>query len=291
MIRKYHKVGLIEAVAGAPKQIEIPTTLGTITGIYLMPKNGVAAAASVAKVTASVASIQITANPKNGMAFDFVKPITPAKLYRRELYFASTFGVTNSGTVLAFDPSAALFTAESTRAYLNLGTADLAKLVVELIFAAVLDGVTGVEIWVEYDPRQSNLGAHIRLGKATQKIPATGGDIEIVHLPKSVDGSFQYQKIDIAVPANMSIDTVTVVVDSDRYELRAIPVALLERGQVEAGRKPQADVVTLDFAKEAFASFFLPGKMTDFKVIPHFVAGVGAVESQIDVDYELLYQG
>ena len=290
MIRKYYKVGLIDAVAGGVKQIPIPVNLGTITGLYFYMKNGSGAAASVAVVKAALKNIMMTASPKNGMSFDIIKPFTPEKLYRRELNYGSVFGFTaNAAELLTYDPSASLFTAESSRAYLNLGTLDLAALTLEFNFMSAITGLSGIETWIEYDPRNNVLGAHVRLGMLTQKVPATGGDVEIVTLPKNTDGSFGYQKIDIGIPANMTVDKVTVVTDNDQYQLREVPVSLLKRGQIECGRTPAADVVTIDFAKEAFANFFLPGQMGDFKVVPHFVPGTGAVESQIDIDYELLY--
>jgi hypothetical protein len=288
MIRKLHKVGRVELVAGGPKQIDIPANLGTITGVYFMPKNGSATPAN-GKTVASIATIALTAHPKNGTSFDIIKATTPAKLKIRELYYGSVFGVENSEAIVGFDPSAALFVAESTRAYMNLGGADMQKYTAEIVSKAALDGVDAVEVFIEYDRQVSNLGAHVRLGKVTQKVPAAGGDIEITHLPKNSNGSFQYQKIDIQIPDDFTADKITLEVDNGKEELRELNPTLLNRLLTEAGRTPQSGLVTLDFSKEAFANYNLPGKMEAFKIVLTLTAGVGAVESQIDIDYELLY--
>lgn len=287
MRKKYHEVGLLDVVAGAGKSIEIPP-IGTITRILILPLNGGAVPAAVANVTNSIKTMSLDATyEKTGKKDLIVQAIDCTTLYSREIYFAA---VTNSeADVLVFDPSASLDVAASTRRYLDLGTADLKRLSLELVGQAALDGVDSASIWVEYEDRSENLGAHVLLGKTTANVLVGGGDVKITDIPKNDDASFQIQRIEIGVPANFAIDYVSVIIDHQNDEMREIPVYLLESLLARKGRKPQAGRLMLDFSCEAFAEFFLPGQMKDFQVIPHFVNSGGGVASQIDVNYELLY--
>ena len=291
MIRKPFKIGSIEATAGGNKQLSIPTNMGTLTGLYMMPIAGSLPVGQLEDIYDAIKDFRIEVSPKNGMSFDLVKPSSPKRLYQRERYFGATRGVTNDPAIISYHPSAVLFTDEEHRAYLNIGCSDLAAITLDVNFKSDVMGLTRIDVWCEFDSGMiGNLGAHTRIGSISPKIPATGGDIEITTLPKNTDGQFQYQAVHIEVPANMDIESVTVVVNSDQFIFREVPISLLRRMQIEADREPQANLVTIDFSKEAFAAYFLPGKMSDFKIIPRFKALAGAVETNIEVWYELLYQ-
>lgn len=289
MIRTPFKVGSIEVSANGNKQLSIPVNLGTITGINFRMMNGATAVSDIAVSKAVLKTIRLEASPKNGMSFDIIKPFSATNLYVRELYYGAARGVTNSAEFPCYDPSAVLFTDEEHRAYLNIGTADLAALNLDFTFGATVTGCTRVDVWVEFDAAIIDyLGAHTRIGSMTTKIPATGGDVVIDNLPKNTDGSFQYQTIHIPVPTNMVLDYITIVSNSNKDIYREVPVSLLQKWQKDCGRTPQTAVVTVDFSKEAFSAYYLSGNMSDFKVTPHFTAS-GASETQVEVWFELLY--
>lgn len=289
MFRRPVKIGVIEAVAGAPKQIEIPRDLGTVTYLMFLPKNGVNPAASIDVVKNAISSFQLTAAPKNGMSFDIIKPVSPELLYHREDRYSAVLGVTNSADILTYDPSAMLAVSTEYQRYLDIGTTDLSKLTLEVVFKAAIAGLTGIEVWAEFDPIAAPLGAHVRIGSVSAKVPATGGEIEVTTLPMAQDGSFHYQTINIYTPANMSISKVSFTVNSDKDEYRDVPTAVIQRLNMMAGLKPVPGVLTIAFSKEAMAQYFLNGNMQSFKLKPTFTVSAGAVASDILINYELLY--
>lgn len=291
MIRTPISAGSLEIVANSNKGLKIPTDHGgTIDYIGLVFYNGTALVTDLAVIAAAVKSLWLRAAMKTGDAFDIIQQgLTPDKLLHRELFYDAARGLVSSASILGFDPSTSYAKDAEHKAFLNIGCADIASLTLDVSYGAVITGVNRIEVFYDLDAAMiSKLGAHSRIGWTTITVPAAGGVVDIKDLPT---GNFKYQAIHIGETADMKVGKVTLQVNTSGFPLRDIPRVLNDRLLVKNDRKPQANVFSLDFAKEDYSAYFLPGAMSDFKVKPEFVAGGAAVEVVLPVWWEVIYGG
>lgn len=287
MIRNPVKIGTIEAVAGATKDLSVPVGHnGTICGLYFMPKDGDNDVALVETVNNAVESILLEATSNKLGTFPILDRVTPAFLYMRELYYSATRGVVNSGAIISYDPSASYGKDEEHRILQNLGTQDLSAMNVRVVFKGVVANLTHVDVWADIDYNIIQpLGVHTRIAKMSVSVPANGGQIEVDTLPK-FDPTYAYTVMHISEPENLAVKSLTLLTNGTVYNHRDTPNVLLDRLATENDRSPQPGFCHLDFAKEDIARYFLPAGMSEMKLMPTF-AGVGGAGTST-VWYEVL---
>lgn len=294
MIRKMTKLGSIPASAGGFEQLSVPIGhKGTFCAFYLMPRNGTAAAASVAVVNAAIAEITLRLNEEGTGNFNILPQVPPSLLYFRELFYAGLRGVANSGTVITYDPSAAWRAGEAGANIRNIGTANLKEMVIALKFQAAIAGLTHVDVYADIDYNQvTKLGAHTRIEKINPLVAGSGGKPEITSLTK-IDKNFGYEAIHLHYGAltDLTISDLSLYLNGSNAQFTDIPVDLINRSLVEAGRAPQAGYTSLDFAKEDSPLYFLDGGMGEIKLVPNFVDGGAGADGYCPIWCEIVRKG
>jgi hypothetical protein len=283
--------GSLEVIANSNRSLKIPTDHnGTISHLSFVFYNGTALVTNKAVITTAIQSLWLRCSMQSGDAFDIIQQgTTPDKLFHRELFYNGVRGLTNSGSILEFDPSTSYAKDAEHKAYLNFGCADVSNLTLDMSFGSTITGINRVEVFYELDSLMvAKLGAHSRIGWTTITVPAAGGIIDIDTLPK---GNFKYQALHIGEVTLMQVGKVSLQINTTGFPMRDVPRVVNDRLLVKNDRTPQANVFSLDFAKEDYAAYYLPGQMSDFKVKPEFVPGSGAVAVTLPVWWEVIYGG
>jgi len=291
MYRTPISAGSLEVIANSNRNLKIPTDHNAvISSLSFLFYKGTTLVTDKAETLLAIQSLWLRASMNNGNAFDIIQQGTTLdKLFHRELYYNASRGLTNSGSILEYDPSTSYAKAAEQKAYLSIGCADISTLVLDVAFGATLNGITRVEVFYELDELMvQNLGAHSRIGWTTVTVPAAGGVIDIDTLPK---GNFKYQAIHIGEVALMKVGKISLQINTTGFPMRDVPRIVNDRLLVKNDRTPQTNVFSLDFAKEDYAAYYLPGQMSDFKVRPEFVPGSGAVAVTLPVWWEVIYGG
>lgn len=291
MYRTPISAGSVEVIANSNRSLKIPTDHNAvISSLSFLFYKGTTLVTDKAEVLLAVTSMWLRASMKNGQAFDIIQQGTTLdKLFHRELFYNASRGLVNSGSILEYDPSTSYAKDAEHKAYLSIGCNDISTLVLDVAFGATLNGITRVEVFYELDELMiQNLGAHSRIGWTTVTVPAAGGVIDIDTLPK---GNFKYQAIHIGEVALMKVGKISLQINTTGFPMRDVPRVVNDRLLVKSDRTPQTNVFSLDFAKEDYAAYYLPGQMSDFKVRPEFVPGSGAVAVTLPIWWEVIYGG
>ncbi|MFA5689002.1 MAG: hypothetical protein WC959_07625 [Kiritimatiellales bacterium] len=289
MIRKPVKIGSIHADDGAVKDLAIPTGhRGTYCSFYFMPYDADTPVSDTAVVLDAVEKLTLEATSHTEGGFQILNDVTPEFLYFREQYYAQQRGITNTGSIITYDPSAAQRGGEAAANIRNIGTADLSDMNLRMTFKSTVADLTRIDVYADIDYNlKAKIGVHNRIAHVTAPVPAAGGVVEITNLP-CVDGRYAYETMIIQEPSKLTADRTSLVVNGSDWQFRDIPRKLFERMQVEACRKPQSGFAVYDFAKEDSPLYFLPGGMAELKLIPEFTAAGGATAGSAKIWFELL---
>lgn len=294
MIRQPVKIGSLTASSGAVLDLSVPVGHnGTITGFtfHCVSNASTLAASTVAQIKTAISKINLSVTHKTEGTFAILNDVSPTFLFARELYYAQSRGLAaNVDGILHYDPSAAMRGGEAASNIRNLGTRDLTDMVIRVTFGGTITGVVRVDVYAEIDYNLiADLGAHVRIAKASESVGVAGGEVEVRGLPR-IDSRFGYEAIHVhsASLTDMTISKVSMVIDGSNWLYRDIQKEIIDRALILQNRKPQDGFTTLDFAKEDNPAYFLNGGMSEIKLLPTFVAGGSAAAGSVAVWYETL---
>ncbi|MEI7850646.1 MAG: hypothetical protein WCH86_02325 [Kiritimatiellales bacterium] len=293
MIRNPVKIGTITAAASSVLDLSIPVGHnGTICGLYFQCFASGGTASTVAQIKAAIEKINLSVTHKTEGGFSILNDVSPTFLFFRELFYGKARGLAaNEAGMMHYDPSAAMRGDEAAQNIRNLGTRDLSDMVLRMTFASSITSVARIDVFADIDYNLiADLGEHVRIGRVTAPVTIGGGEVEVTNLPR-LDKRFGYEALHIHSGGltDMTVTKTTLVLNGNDFQLRDVPKAVTDR-QLALQNRSVADAgfASLDFAKEDNPLYFLPGGMSEIKLIPTFLAGGTAAAGTVSVWYETI---
>ncbi len=292
MIRNPVKIGTIAAAASSVLDLSIPVGHnGTICGLFFQCFASAGTASPIANVKTAIEKINLSVTHKTEGGFSILNDVTPTFLYFRELFYGKARGLAaNTTGAMHYDPSAAMRGGEAAQNVRNLGTRDLSDMVLRVTFASAITNVARIDVFADIDYNLiADLGEHVRIGKVSNPVTVTGGDVEITNLPR-IDRKFGYEAIHIHSGGltDMTVTKYSLVLNGNDWQLRDVPKEIIDRQLSLHARSVETGFASLDFAKEDNPLYFLPGGMSEIKLIPNFLAGGSAAAGTVSVWYETI---
>lgn len=270
MTPEFIKIGSCTATASNIHQFDLHGKgKGTYKRFFLKIFNGTAAA-PVANIKTSIATISLTAGKNTGNE-SILDKVTPTLLFMLELYHNSYKGLTaNVAGELHIDPAMVLGLNAFDRRLYSLGTADLNTLTMDIQFGGTLTNVSRVELWAEYDPYDIQpLGAHIEIKKVSPAIATEATSLEITELPRFNVGvgicAYHIEQLNSSV-----VSSVEVKLNGKDRVWPDVPKSIMDRKLALSRRAPQSTWAHVDFSADDFSGSFLRGGMGELLVVPTF---------------------
>ncbi len=292
MIRNPIKLGVLQAEANGNRPLEIEVGHGgTISQFLFRCRNG-SSAATQAAILAALNTIPLDETQVNEGNFAPLNKVTPKFLNFREQLHYQALGIVNEDGMLSYDPAAGTGKDELRRDQLTLGTQDLISMTLTPEWAGSVTGITHIEVYADIDYNLVQpLGEHVRIGRLTDSVSATGGEVEMTEFPK-MDARYGYNAIHIEELIDdgddLTVDEVTIVINGTQFPFRDVPADVIERLQKYGYRRPQAGFFTLDFNKEDVHQYFLPAGMNELKIVPSFEVTGTPTGGNFPAWYELI---